>query len=207
MHDNNHDSTEHIEGIGKAGDGLSKGRAYFLRHFGFPFVNAVISWERALDIFEKEGRKMLSLSLSLPKEKCFERVLVPRLFGLEDNSRFYSVSMVLKHLLTVGNALQNRVPLLSQGKKLDKEVKIEDYKPYEEIGIEIIEEYEDFLNGFVDILKSEVEDIYLENRHEHPWFGNLKAKEWAVMGAIHQIVHRRQIEAIIKDLSMDEEGK
>ena len=104
MNDDNRDSIELIEGLGEAGGGLSKGRAYFLRHFGFPFVNSVISWERALDIFESEGRKMLSLSRSLPEDKLFERVLVPKLFGLEDNSRYYSVVMVLKHVLIVGNA-------------------------------------------------------------------------------------------------------
>ena len=194
------DSTELIEGLGKAGAGLSKGRAYFLKHFGFPFVNSVISWERALDIFESEGKKMIHLAQSVSNEKLNERVLVSHLFGLEDNSRYYSVSMVLKHVLIVGTALQNRVPLLSQGKQLEQEVKIEDYKPYEEIGVEIIDEYEYFLHGFVETMKTEVEDIYLENRHEHPWFGNLKAKEWAVMGAIHQIVHRRQMESIIKGL-------
>ena len=196
----NRDSQEYIKDIGKAGGGLTKGRAYFLRHFGFPFVNAVISWERALTIFESEGKKMIRLARSLPNEKLNERVLVSHLFGLEDNSRYYSVAMVLKHVLIVGNALQHRVPLLSQGKKLDKEVKIEDYKPYEEIDMSIIDDYEVFINGFKETMEAEVEDIYLDNRHEHPWFGNLKAKEWAVMGAIHQIVHRRQMEAIIKDL-------
>ncbi len=198
MKHDNRDSRELIKGLGKAGGGLSKGRAYFLRHFAFPFLNAVISWERAVDIFENEGRKMIHLARSVPKEKLNERFLVPRLFGLEDNSRYYSVAMVLKHLLIVGSALQNRVPLLSQGKKLDKEVKIEEYKPYEEIDMSIIDEYETFLNGFKTTLEREVEDIYLENRYEHPWFGSLRAKEWAVMGAIHQIVHRRQMEAIIK---------
>ena len=206
MNHDNRDSTELIEGIGKAGGGLSKGRAYFLKHFGFPFVNAVISWERALSIFESEGQKMIGLACSVPMEKLNERVLVPHLFGLEDNSRYYSVAMVLKHVLTVGYALQNRVPLLSQGKKLDKEVKIEEYKPYEEISAEVIAEYEIFLNGFSESLEAEVEDVFLDNRHEHPWFGNLKAKEWAVMGAIHQVVHRRQMEAIIKGLSTEIES-
>ena len=200
MKHDNRDSTELIEGIGKAGGGLSKGRACFLRYFGFPFVNTVISWERALDIFEHEGRRMIRLAGTMPQENLSERVLVPRFFGLEDNSRYYSVAMVLKHLLTVGNALQNRVPLLSQGRKLEHEVKIEEYKPYGEIDLSIVDEYETFLNGFRERMEAEVKDIYLDNRHEHPWFGHLDAKGWAVMGAIHQIVHRRQMEAIIKGI-------
>ena len=200
MNNSTQDSQELIEGLGKAGGGLSTGRAFFLRHVGFPFLNSIVSWDRALKIFEKEGEKVLSLARSMEKSKLFERVLVPKLFGLEDNSRYYSVAMVLEHLLVVGTALQNRIPSLSQGKSLDKEIKIEDYKPYMEIDDGIIDEYEIFLHSFRKELEENVDNIYLENRHEHPWFGELKAKDWSVMGAIHQIVHRRQIEAIIRGL-------
>ena len=194
------DSKVLIEELDEAGAGLSRGRALFLRHMGFPLLNALISWEKALTLFEKEGEKVLVLAKSVSDEQFYERVLVGKLFGLEDNSRYYSVAMVLQHLLTVGNALQNRVPLLSQGKTLEKEVKIADYKPYMEIDPEIIMQYESFLAEFRTKLEAETDNIFLENRHEHPWFGSLRAKDWAVMGMIHQIVHRRQIEAIIKGL-------
>jgi hypothetical protein len=200
MNNSTEDSRVLIESLGKAGGGLSQGKAFFLRYIGFPLLNSVVSWERALGIFEKEGEKILSLARSVDKDKLFERVLVPKLFGLEDNSRYYSVAMVMEHLLIVGNALQKRIPLLSQGKKLEKEVKIEEYKPYTEIEDTIIDQYEIFLYGFKKKIGENIDDVYLENRHEHPWFGELKAKEWAVMGAIHQIVHRRQIEVIIKGL-------
>jgi len=194
------DSQELIEGLGKAGGGLSRGRAFFLKYLGFPVLNSLITWDKALKIFEKEGELIVQLANTVSKNKQQERILVPKLFGLEDNSRYYSIAMVLRHLLIVGNALQDRIPSLSQGKKLEKAIKIEEYKPYEIIDENIIQEYEIFFKGFKEILESKVDNIYLENSHEHPWFGNLKAKEWAVMGAIHQMVHRRQIEAIIKDL-------
>ncbi|WP_415406076.1 hypothetical protein ACLHDG_09925 [Sulfurovum sp. CS9] len=200
MNDSTKDSQELIKDLGKAGDGLSSGRAFFLRYLGFPLLNSIISWERALDIFEKEGEKVLFLARSMKKDKLFERVLVPKLFGLEDNSRYYSVAMVIEHLIIVGSALKKRIPLLSQGKNLDKEIKIEDYKPYMEIDETIIDQYEIFLHSFRKEVEENVDNIYLENRHEHPWFGELKAKDWSVMGAIHQMVHRRQIEAIIRGL-------
>ena len=200
MKDSTKDSQELIEGLGKAGGGLSSGRAFFLKYLGFPLLNSIVSWERALDIFEKEGEKVLSLARSMEKDQLFERVLVPKLFGLEDNSRYYSVAMVLEHLLVIGTALQNRIPMLSQGKSVAQEIKIEDYKPYMEIDETIIDQYEMFLQTFRKEVEENVDNIYLENRHEHPWFGELKAKDWSVMGAIHQIVHRRQIEAIIRGL-------
>ncbi len=76
MNDSTKDSQELIEGLGKAGGGLSRGRAFFLRHLGFPLLNSIISWERALDIFEKEGEKVLSLARSMEKDTLFERLLV-----------------------------------------------------------------------------------------------------------------------------------
>ena len=203
MNNSTKDSQELIKDLGKAGGGLSSGRAFFLRHLGFPLLNSIIPWERALDIFENEGEKIISLARSMEKDTFFKRALSGSrtiLFGLEDNSRYYSVAMVLEHLLVVGTALQNRIPMLSQGKILDQEIKIEDYKPYMEIDDTIIDEYETFLHGFRKEVEENIDDIYLDNRHEHPWFGELKAKDWAVMGAIHQVVHRRQVEVIIRGL-------
>ena len=194
------DSQDIIGELGKAGGGLSKTRGVFLKYVGFPVLNTLITWQRALDIFEKEGEKVIKLANSLEDKQLFERILVPTLFGLEDNSRYYSVAMVLEHLIIVGSALQERIPLLSQGKSLDMEVKIEKYKPYVEIESNIIETYTQFVQNFRKIVEAQVEDVYIDNHHEHPWFGNLKPKEWAVMGAIHQMVHRRQIEAIIAKL-------
>ncbi len=76
MNNSTKDSQELIEGLGKAGGGLSRGRAFFLRHLGFSLLNSIISWERALDIFEKEGEKVLSLARSMEKDTLFERLLV-----------------------------------------------------------------------------------------------------------------------------------
>ena len=114
MNNSTKDLQELIIDLGKAGGGLSSGRAFFLKYLGFPLLNSIVSWERALDIFEKEGEKVISLARSMEKDKLFERVLVPKLFGLEDNSRYYSVAMVIEHLIIVGTALQNRIPMLSQ---------------------------------------------------------------------------------------------
>ena len=91
MDNSTKDSQELIKDLGKAGGGLSNGRAFFLRYLGFPLLNSIISWERALDIFEKEGEKVLSLARSMEKDKLFERALSGSrtiLFGLEDNSRY-----------------------------------------------------------------------------------------------------------------------
>lgn len=194
------DSQEIIKELGKSGAGLSSARVLLAKHIFFPILNRFLSWEKAWDIFDKEGQKIIELASTLNKEQLFERVLVPKLFGLEDNSRYYSVAMVLEHLLMVGGALQIRIPILSKGKKLNKYIKIEDVKPYKEIDENVIEKFEEFLATYREKLEKNIEDIHINNTSMHPWFGEFNPKQWSILAVVHQTIHRRQIEAILRGL-------
>lgn len=195
------DSQEIIKELGVSGGGISSFRVFLAKHLLFPLLNRFISWEKAWDIFDKEGQKIIELSKNINKEKLFERVLVPKLFGLEDNSRYYSVAMTLEHLYIVGNALQVRIPILSRGEKLKKYVKIEDVKPYKDIDENIIHNFNKFLITYREKLEKNTIDININNTSMHPWFGEFNPKQWSILAMVHQIVHRRQIEAILKILN------
>ncbi len=189
-----------LKGLAPAGAGLSAPRAFFARYIVLPFLRGALTFDKALDIFEREGRKIVALSEPLSREMLFERVLVPPLFGLEENSRYYSTAMVLEHLLQVGTALQNRLPALSRGEVPEGEVKIEAFKPYVRINEDIVARYSAFVEGFRENLAPNIVDMKSPATYPHPWFGPLDLKGWMVMGMIHQIVHRRQIEAVLKKL-------
>ncbi len=189
-----------LKDLAPAGGGLSPLRAFAARRILFPLADSFFTFDRALKHFLKEGRRAVELAATLERDELFERVMVPPLFGLEENSRYYSTAMALEHLLIVGLSLRDRIPPLSRGEHLDREVRIEDYKPYVEIPDEIVQIYGEFLEGFEEHLRKDLGDIHRENRHIHPWFGALNPKQWMVMGAIHQSVHRRQIEAIVASL-------
>ena len=195
------DSREIIKELGVSGEGISYFKVFLAKHLLFPLLNRFLSWDKAWNIFDKEGQKIIELSKSISKEKLFERVLVPKLFGLEDNSRYYSVAMTLEHLYIVGNALQVRIPILSRGKKLNKYVKIEDVKPYKDIDENIIYNFNEFLVTYREKLEKNTIDININNTSLHPWFGEFNPKQWSILAMVHQIVHRRQIEAIIKIIS------
>jgi len=200
MRPKENDSKEIIKELGESGAGVYKIIKVSGQYILFPLLNSLISWDKAWDIFDKEGQKILKLVSEVEKEQLFQRVLVPKLFGLEDNSRYYSIAMVIEHLLMVGMALQTRVPLLSRGKKLNKHVKIEDVKPYREIDEDIVEKFEEFLSTYREKLDKNVEDIHIDNTSLHPWFGEFNPKQWSLLAFVHQIVHRRQVEAILKGL-------
>ena len=194
------DSQEIIKELGKAGAGISSVKIFLAKHLLFPILNRLLSWEKAWDMFDKEGQKIIELSRNLNQNRLFERVLVPKLFGLEDNSRYYSVAMTIEHLLIVGSALQIRIPILSRGKKLKKYIKVEDVKPYKEIDENVIENFENFLATYREKLEKNIVDINTDNTSFHPWFGEFNPKQWSTLAVVHQIVHRRQIEAILKGL-------
>jgi hypothetical protein len=201
MTQDNKDSQEIIDTLGKSGEGISKFKIFSVKHIFFPILNRFISWDKAWDIFDTEGQKIIELSKQIEKDDLFKRVLVPKLFGLEDNSRYYSVGMTIEHLLIVASALQVRVPLLSRGKKLKNDVTIKSVKPYKEIDEDIVEQFEDFLNTYREKLERNVDDINIDNTSSHPWFGEFNPKQWSILAMIHQIIHKRQIKAIIKGLN------
>lgn len=182
----------------KPGHGLPKIDAIFLKHVGFPILKTFISWDNAMKFFEYEGKEILNLVKDLPKDKLFKKVLIPKIFGIEDNSRYYSPAMVLWHLLYVGETLHEGIVSLSKNEKIDFTVKIENFKPFVQIDEDIVEKYENFLNNYKKFIETNVENKYINNCLSHPWFGCLNPHQWLVMSAIHQMVHKRQIKKILK---------
>ncbi len=182
-----------------AGDGLPKLDAIFLKNIGFPILKSVISWNSAMRFFEYQGDTILKLVKELDQDKLFQKVLIPKIFGIEDNSRYYSPAMVLWHLIYVGETLQNGIVDLSKNEKIDFTVKIENFKPFVEIDKNIVELYEDFLKNYRKFIEANIEDKYINNCHTHPWFGCLNPHQWLVMSSIHQMVHCRQIKQILKN--------
>lgn len=187
--------------LGKAGAGLSKVQALFLRYFGFPQLRLTLSWESALNIFESEGEKILKLVAQLDHEQLITRVLIPKTLGIEDNSRYYSAAMVLWHLIYVGEAIRDGVITLSRGEELDFTVKIENFKPFVEISPTIAEDYKNFLANYRSFLEKNVHDRRKNTYHSHPWFGPLNPHGWLVLSAVHQWIHRRQLQSIVNGLA------
>ncbi len=194
------DSKELLPQLDRAGAGISPSRRWMGKYILFPSLRRCLTWDRTWMLYEKEGEKILQLANSLNRDELFERVLVPPLFGLEDNSRYYSVAMVLMHLLIVGEALVRRIPPLSRGIRPDDQVKIEDVKPYTEIPDDIVERFARFMQSYRRRLEKNLGDIHIDNTTPHPWFGELNPKGWSTLAMVHQIVHRRQIEAIVDRL-------
>lgn len=181
-----------------AGKGLPVIEALFLKHIGFPLLKTFMSWNMGMKLFEHEGERILNAVKELDDSTLFKKVLIPKIFGIEDNSRYYSPAMVLWHLIYVGTAIQDGIISLSKNERLDFVVKIENFKPFVEINLNIVNKYELFLKEYRRTIEANVKDKYIRNYHVHPWFGPLNPHQWLILSAIHQVVHGRQLRKILE---------
>jgi hypothetical protein len=180
-----------------AGKGLPSIETLLLKHVVFPLLKTTLSWNMGMKLFEAEGEKILHAVKQLDHDILFKKVLIPRILGIEDNSRYYSPAMVLWHLIYVGNAIQAGIVGLSKNESVDFVVKIENFKPFVEISDNIVNEYELFLHNYRSDIENNIQNKYIKNYHAHPWFGPLNPHQWLVMSAVHQIVHGRQLRKIL----------
>jgi len=122
--------------------------------------------------------------------------LIPRIAGLEDSSRNWSVWMTLEHLKIVHQAMAPLIEQLLQGKSPPIKISTADVKPGGGIGAEVVAEYESSCDRLLSVVIPAT-SLNTKARFEHPWFGPLNASGWYALAGIHMGIHRRQIERIL----------
>ena len=157
--------------------------------------------DQAITLLEQTGRKTLDLVKTIPEDQRTAQILIPRIRGLEDSSRYWSALMTLEHLLITGVGMQDLIITLSNQNSFDRMVRIEDVKPQ---GIknsdDLFLQYEDFLNAYRTAIEP-LDDLKNTNfTHDHPWFGPLNAHQWLCLNGFHHTLHLKQIEMILERL-------
>ena len=182
-------------------------QAFALRHLIFPAYCLATSWDKALTSFRAEGQRLIALAKPLSEDQLQQRVLIKAPMGLEDSSRYWSVAMVLEHLIEVGSRIAVGVVELTQGATVTVKADIADVKPEGGKGSEIIADFRQFLDDYARMVAEDAGDRNSKSRHSHPWFGQLNAHEWTCLSAVHQSVHRKQMERIVAGLSDENQQK
>lgn len=124
------------------------------------------------------------------------RVLIPRLRGLEDSSRNWSVLMTLDHLRIVNDQISPVIRQLVQGRVPEGAASTAAVKPRPGVGPDVIAAYEGSCDHFTATVASQG-DLRTRARYAHPWFGPLDAAGWHAMAAVHMRIHRNQIVQIL----------
>lgn len=147
-----------------------------------------------------ERTKIAGLIRSCDSTSLPTRVLIPRLRGLEDSSRYWSVLMTLDHLRMVNRGIADTIAKLGRGVVPDGKVSTAAVKPKPDVTAAVITDYETSCETLLNTA-AEVPDLHTRVRHPHPWFGMLDAARWLALAGGHMGIHRAQIERITAGLS------
>ncbi len=155
------------------------------------------SRERFSAAFARERESIASLYRPRDERVLRTRVLIPRLRGLEDSSRFWSVLMTLDHLRIVNTQITGVIGALVRGVVPAEKASTAAVKPTPDVGPEVVGGYEHSCGHLLEFCAS-CATLDSRERYAHPWFGPLNALGWHAMAATHMSIHRAQINRILR---------
>jgi hypothetical protein len=147
--------------------------------------------------FHREARAVVKAARNLTPQTANTPVLIPRVTGIEDSSRNWSVLMTLDHLVIVDRTVIDIIEHLAAERLYVRRIAIADAKPGPQQNMETINKFTRVTQDYVQRV-SMVSNLRSAARHRHPWFGPLDAYGWHLLAAVHHTIHRRQIERIIQ---------
>ena len=154
-----------------------------------------MSDRRVSNVFASESRRLINIANDLNIDQLSQQVLVPRLAGIEDSSRNWSVLMVLDHLCRVNRGIMETIELLNKDIEPNFEVDIADFKPDTDVDITIINRFEDLTASYIEQVQR-LTPLKSRTCFYHPWFGHLTNHQWHCLAAYHMRIHRKQAHKI-----------
>lgn len=155
--------------------------------------------DRLTELFRLEAERAITLARSIDEEQGRRRVPVGRFFGSEGSSSHWSVYMTLEHLVIVNSAIAATLPRLFSGLDVSDSVRVEELSPVPEAGPEQLEDLAHVVERYTDMV-DKLGNLSAGSRYPHPWYGELSAAQWHALAAVHNSVHRRQVQRILRAL-------
>lgn len=146
--------------------------------------------------FTTERARVAALVGPCSATSAAKRVLTPRLRGLEDSSRHWSVWMTLDHLRIVHGAISGVIASLARGVVPEGTASTAAVKPSPAVTAAVVATYEASCDSLLSTVANAGE-LRTGARYAHPWFGPLDAFGWHALAGMHLAIHRRQIETIL----------
>lgn len=149
--------------------------------------------------FEVERAAIRELLSSCDPARRGEQVLIPRLRGLEDSSRHWSVWMTLEHLCITNSIFAMVITSLANDQMPARRASTADVKPRADVTAEVEQAFEASCAEALAAAAA-VPNLKTTVLYAHPWFGPLDAAGWHALAATHMAIHRDQIATIIAGL-------
>jgi uncharacterized damage-inducible protein DinB len=166
----------------------------------FTFSRWSYSRDAANQNFLSEQKAIAALIEKCGPTLACRRVLIPRLRGLEDSSRFWSVAMALEHLRITNTAFAEIIRLLAKNITPPGVASTADVKPSTDVSWQVVGEYDQSCSQVMAAVAETPLKTVL--KFAHPWFGGMTWEDWHLLAAVHMRIHRKQIETILKQLSV-----
>jgi hypothetical protein len=192
--------SQHVPQLETPGSGLPP-LELLIGKVGFALYRSMNSRQGATARFKSESQQLISLATSVSEEVGRQRILIKRIMGIEDSSRFWSVFMVIDHLIIADKLAIKIIENLSQEQNFSQRITIEGIKPQPERGKEVIDEFKQLVQDYILCLE-QITHWHSSSAHAHPWFGPLNVHGWHCFMAFHHFIHRRQLHRIIQTLSV-----
>jgi hypothetical protein len=149
--------------------------------------------------FQRERIAIQALIATCTAGSGGRRVLIQRVPGLEDSSRYWSVWMTLDHLRIMHVLISRTIGSLAKGVALAGQASTAAVKPDPKVTQNIVTSYEQSCDTLLKTVAG-IPELKTVARYTHPWFGPLDAAGWHAMAAMHIAIHRTQIQRIIQGL-------
>lgn len=184
----------------RPGAGLPFPDNLIVRWYVAPFQSRKADKSENLRLFRMLGARMSKEFSSVPAEKRDQKVLVPKMRGIEDSSRYWCPNEVLEHVMITGASMRRLIVELAHGRTSNEEVKIENYKPKGNYaGGDAGPDFKQFIEETLETL----EPLDIADKgptHKHPWMGQFNSLQWTWLLAGHTGIHLAQLQAIKKGL-------
>ena len=164
-----------------------------------------LSEKRALQLFLREADELVRIADEDESYDVFQPVLIPRIVGIEDSSRNWSVMMVLEHLCLTNRDMLAAITDLTDGIVPRGEIDIALYKPSPDVGFDVLDRFREITFEYYRAIENLIENhvsLKTDSRYAHPWFGRLNAHQWHYLAGYHQRIHRKQAQKIIAMLGV-----
>jgi len=183
----------------KPGAGLPWPALMFVRYYVGPCVAAKADWAVETKRFHDTSAEMQALAERLDNGQLQKRVLVPRLRGLEDSSRYWSAAMTLEHVMIVGTGIRDIIIRLSQEQVPPGTVDTARVKPQGKLPAQaVLGNYKSFAATLMPQIDAAVPPAKRDAKAKmtHPWFGPFSLRQWHWLLAEHNAIHLRQLREI-----------
>lgn len=160
----------------------------------------ITSHDAACRTFATEQQRISAIIANSDPKLATKRVLIKRLRGMEDSSRYWSLYMTVEHIRIVNRFTLDLLRSLQAGVAPDFVASTASVKPREDVGVEVVSRFEEDCEEFLRSFRTR-NALSSTTTFTHPWFGELNARAWHFFAGFHMALHRRQLEKISESLS------